>query len=171
MINTRKLLIFVLLPAIILASVLGFYYIKRTGPYYLPDITLETYDGRPVALNSLHGKPVLVVFWASTCSTCIREIPNLIALHDDYSKKGLEMVGIVIYYNNKEDANAMVLDRSIPYRILYDQNKTATHAFRNVHYTPTTFLIAPNGRIVYRQVGDIDFELIRDKTQEWLVPS
>lgn len=171
MTKTKKLLLFLVLPVMIVFGAAGtYYYIKRTGPYYLPDITLKTFDGQPVALNSLRGKPVLVVFWASTCSTCMRELPNLIALHEEFGK-GLEMVGIVIYYNDPDEAYAMVQERGIPYRILFDKDKQATYAFRNVHFTPTTFLVAPNGRIVYRQQGVINFELIREQTQKWLAAS
>ena len=172
MTKTKKLLLLLIMPVMIVFGATGtYYYIKQTGPYYLPDITLKTYDGQSVALNSLRGKPVLVVFWASTCSTCIRDLPRLIALHDEYADQGLEMVGIVIYYNDPDEAYAMVQEQGIPYRILLDKNKQATYAFRNVHYTPTTFLVAPSGRIVYRHYGKINFELISEQTQKWLAAS
>ena len=172
MTKTKKLLLLLVLPVMVVFGAAGtYYYIKQTGPYYLPDITLKTFDGQPVALNSLRGKPVLVVFWASTCGPCIRELPNLIALHDEYADKGLEIVGIVIYYNDPDEAYAMVQERGIPYRILLDKDKQATYAFRNVHYTPTTFLVAPSGRIVYRHYGKINFELISEQTQKWLAAS
>lgn len=169
MTKAKKLLLFLVLPVMIVFGAAGtYYYIKRTGPYYLPDITLKTFDGQTVALNSLRGKPVLVVFWASTCSICLKELPDLIALHNEYAGKGLEIVGIVIYYDDPDDAYAMVQDKGIPYRILLDRDKQATYAFNNVHLTPTTFLVSPDGRIVYRQTGKIDFELIRKHTQSWL---
>ena len=147
-----------------------YYYIKRTGPYYLPGITLEAIDGQPVALQALLGKPSLVVFWASTCETCIKELPELIKLFKDYSPKGLQVIGIVIYYNDPKEAVAMVKNKKIPYRILLDRDKKATYAFGGVHFTPTSFLISPDGKIVYRETGKTDFAAIR-KSLHNLLPA
>jgi peroxiredoxin len=156
-----------LLTMVMLSGVAVHYYIKWTGPYYLPEITLETLDGKPFSLTELRGKPVLTVFWASTCATCLEELPALLRFYDDYAARGLEIVGIVIYYDNLDSARALVKNRKIPYRILLDRAKKATHAFRNVHYTPTTFLADPDGRIIYRQQGRTDFDLLREKIQEF----
>ena len=167
--KARKLILLVTLPtALLLVAAAMLYYVKKTGPYYLPDITLENFEGQSFALRSLHGKPALVVFWASTCSICMKELPQLIELYNQFSPQGFEIVGIVIYYNEPPEAQAVVQNKGIPYRILLDQKKLATHAFGNVHLTPTTFLVAPNGRIVYRHQGVTDFSLIREKLQKYL---
>jgi peroxiredoxin len=167
--KTTKRALFIAVPvACLVLGAAVLYYLKRSGPYYLPDITLETLDGHPVALNSFRGKPTLVVFWASTCSTCLEELPSLINLYNTYSRQGLEILGIVIYYNDPLEAEKMVKHREIPYRILLDQNKKATYAFGNVHLTPTTFLISPQGKIVYRQTGKTDFKLIQKTIKSYL---
>jgi thiol-disulfide isomerase/thioredoxin len=167
--TAKKLVIFFVLPIVLLVSSAAIYlYIKRSGPYYLPDITLESFDGTPFALKSLRGKPSLVVFWASTCSTCISELPKLIKLYNDYSPKDLEIVGIVIYYNDPNQAYSMMQKKHIPYRILLDRNKKATYAFGGVQYTPTTFLVSPSGRIVYRETGKTDFGKLREVLQKIL---
>lgn len=172
LIKTKKLIFFsALLASALLCGATIYYVVKNTGPYSLPDITLETPDGRPFALSTLRGKPILVVFWASTCDICNQALPELIRLHNEYAPQGLEIVGIVIYYDNKDDALAMVKNMLIPYRILLDSDKKATQAFRNVHYTPTTFLIAPNGRVVYRNFGRIDFNFIRMQTEKFFAGS
>lgn len=164
--KAKKFAVIVAIPMLLLvSSVAIYYYIKRNGPYSLPDITLEALDGPPVALNSLLGKPSLVVFWASTCSTCISELPNLIKLYDEYSPRGMQIVGIVIYYNDPIEASAMVQNKGIPYRILLDRNKKATYAFGGVHLTPSSFLISPEGKILYRQTGETDFVKIREILQ------
>lgn len=172
LIKTKKLILFAaLLASALLGGASIYFVVKNTGPNSLPDITLETPDGRPFALSTLRGKPLLVVFWASTCEICIQEMPALIRLHNEYAPQGLEIVGIVIYYDNKDNALAMVSNMPIPYRILLDRDKKATQAFRNVHYTPTTFLIAPNGSIVYRHFGRTDFNFIRKQTDKLLTGS
>ena len=157
------------IPVLLLVSSASiYYYIKRNGPYTLPAITLEALDGPPVALHSLLGKPSLVVFWASTCSTCVSELPSLIKLYNEYSPRGLQVVGIVIYYNDPIAASAMVKNKAIPYPILLDRNKKATYAFGGVHLTPSSFLISPEGKILYRQTGETDFVKIRELLQKTL---
>ena len=167
--TAKKFGLLVVLPIILLIGGAAiYYYIKKTGPYYLPDITLEAIDGHPLALQTLRGKPSLVVFWASTCETCIKELPELIELYNHYSPKGLQVIGIVIYYNNPKEAIAMVQNKKIPYRILLDRDYKATYAFGNVQHTPTSFLISPDGKIVYRETGKTNFAAINKSLQNLL---
>jgi peroxiredoxin len=136
-------------------------YLDRTGPYYLPKLTLETIENEKINLASLKGNPVLITFWASTCIECIPEIPDLISLHHDYYPQGLRIIGIIIYYNEISQAIEMTHSKELPYTIARDQEKSATYAFGNVHLTPTTFLASPSGRIVYRHRGQMDIEKVR----------
>ena len=164
-----KRILFISIPMVcLIIGIAGYYYVKRSGPSSLPDITLETLDGNTMTLQSLRGKPALIVFWASTCAICLKEMPRLINLYHTYAPQGLEVIGIVIYYNNPTEAAAMVEERQIPYRILLDRNKQATHAFGNVHFTPSTFLISPSGKIVYRQTGLTNFDAIEQSIKNYL---
>ena len=58
--------------------------------------TLHDYDDKPFAFEQLRGKPLIVTFWARWCGPCKKEIPELTAAHDKYSKKGLIVVGIAL---------------------------------------------------------------------------
>ena len=130
-------------------------------PKAAPDISVFTADGEQLAFSSLRGKPVLVTFWATTCESCVREIPDLIDLYRELAPQGLEIVAIAMYYDPPNQVLAMRKARAIPYTVALDIHADAARAFGSVRLTPTTFLIAPDGRIVYRKIGDLPFDRLQ----------
>ena len=69
-----------------------------------PDIDLPGPDGQNVKLSSLRGKYVLLDFWASWCGPCLREVPNVKAIYDDYHDKGFEIYGVSLDEEDQRDA-------------------------------------------------------------------
>jgi len=128
-----------------------------------PDINLVTIDGEQLQLASLRGNPLLVVFWATTCPGCIREVPHLIDLYDELSPRGLEIIAIAMAYDPPNQVLAMRNSRNIPYHVALDIQSEAARAFGDVRLTPTAFLIAPDGRIVQRKTGEMNPEKLRQK--------
>ena len=126
-----------------------------------PDISLATIKGEKIQLASLQGKPVLVTFWATTCPGCLKEIPHLIELYDELAPQGLEIIGIAMDYDPPNRVLAMSNARNIPYPIALDIHADAARAFGNVRLTPTSFLIAPDGRIVYQKIGTLNMARLR----------
>ena len=127
-----------------------------------PDISLMTIKGEEIQLASLQGKPLLVTFWATTCPGCIKEIPHLIELYNELAPQGLEIIGIAMDYDPPNRVLAMSKARNLPYPIALDIHADAARAFGNVRLTPTSFLIAADGRIVYRKVGTINMVRLRE---------
>ena len=127
-----------------------------------PDISLLTIKGEEIQLAGLQGKPVLVTFWATTCPSCVKEIPHLIELYDELAPQGLEIIGITMDYDPPNRVLAMSKARNIPYPIALDIHADAARAFGNVRLTPTSFLIAPDGRIVYQKTGTINMARLRE---------
>lgn len=148
--------------AVVLLGTLGYLWLAPAGLKHSPDITLLTIDGEELRLADKRGKPMLVTFWATTCSGCIKEMPHLIELHEELAPRGLQIVGIAMDYDPPSQVLAMRKSRNIPYTIALDLNAGAARAFGNVRLTPTSFLIDPQGLIVYQKLGEMDMKRVRE---------
>src|SRR5581483_5959676 len=67
-----------------------------------PDFLLQTPDGGQLRFSDLRGTPVLVNFWASWCTPCRQEMPEIVKAYDAHAKDGLVVVAIDLQEN--EDA-------------------------------------------------------------------
>ncbi|MFZ1324696.1 MAG: TlpA disulfide reductase family protein, partial [Candidatus Contendobacter sp.] len=106
-------------------------------------------------------KPVLVTFWATTCPSCIEEIPHLVELYQEFKPKGLEIIGVAMAYDPPEQVRTLARQRQIPYPIVLDTQAQIARAFDDVRLTPTSVLISPQGQIVQYRLGLLDLPQLR----------
>jgi len=137
-------------------------WLSPSGISQAPDIKFTITDGSIIDLKELQGKPVLVTFWATSCIGCVREMPHLIALYDELSDDGLEIIGVAMPYDPPNQVVKMISERKIPYPIAIDIEGNAVVAFGDVLVTPTSFLIAPDGTITKHTIGEMDMNELRD---------
>ena len=145
-----------------LLGVLTYSWLAPAGLTTRPDIGLMIIDGEELQLASLQGRPVLVTFWATTCRSCVSEMPHLIELYNELAPRGLEIIAIAMDYDPPNRVLAMREARNIPYPIALDIHAEAARAFGNIRLTPTSFLIAPDGRVVYRKTGAMNMARLRE---------
>jgi thiol-disulfide isomerase/thioredoxin len=145
-------------------------WIGYSSPFarHAPDISFPLLDGRELSLDSLAGKTVLVTFWASTCVECRKEMPDLIALYNELSGSGFEIIGVAMPYDppNRVLETSELMD--IPYPVALDIYGNAVKAFGDVAVTPSSFLISPGGEIVVHQVGSLDTTQLRKRVTDLL---
>ncbi len=162
---------FPILAAMIIASLFYFYRGNKefTGDQNAPtDLTFKIIDGRQLSLEQYRGKPVLIDFWATSCTYCIQEMPDLVALYEELSTEGLEIIGVAMAYDRPDMVLKAAKDLKIPYPIALDIDGKIANAFGDVNVTPTHFLIAPDGKIVNRIDGTINIASIRNKIKTML---
>jgi len=150
-------------------AVIAFYLLLNPGNLdKAPDISLNSINGQKIDIHSLQGKPLLVTFWATTCSTCINEMPHLIELYEEFGNEGFEIIGIAMSYDPPNQVVKLSEKKNIPYSIALDIDGSAAKAFCNVKVTPTSFLIDPRGNIVQKNTGEINIEDLRMRVKELL---
>lgn len=154
--------------AVVLVAALAYLWLSPSGSRTMPDVAVETLDGEPLRLQSLRGRPILVAFWATTCPTCVEEIPELARLHRDLGPEGLTVVAIAMAYDPPPQVRQMVAERDMPYTVVLDRSGEAAKAFGDVQLTPTHFLIAPDGRIVQQKLGNMDMAKVRARIRGML---
>ncbi len=144
---------------VVLVAIAGWFWLSPDDNDVAPDIQLLTITGAKLRLSGLRERPVLVTFWATTCPTCIKELPALKALYRSLGPYGLEVIGIAVYYDRPDQVMALAKQRDIPYPIALDLDRSAMRAFGMKRaITPTTILIAPDGRVVMRKTGAVDMD-------------
>lgn len=122
-------------------------------PAPAPDIQLVTLDGREITLAKLKGHPVLAVFWATDCPSCLQELPRLARLHQDYGKSGFQLLAIAMAYDPPNRVVEFGKRHPLPFPLILDPFGQIARAFGGVDVIPTQFLIGPDGNIVWRRTG------------------
>lgn len=133
-----------------------------------PEVELEMLDGSQQSLSEFTDGPVLLTFWATTCPGCIEEIPLLETLQKDYGDQGLTVLGVAMSYDPRKQVEELVERRNLGYPIALDSDGRVAQAFGDVRLTPTSFLISPEGKIVYQKIGVIEMENVRGRIEAML---
>ncbi|GAC1406215.1 MAG: TlpA disulfide reductase family protein [Burkholderiaceae bacterium] len=125
-----------------------------------PDVTFTALSGQRVTLKSLRGKVVMVNFWATSCTTCVHEMPRMIDTYMRYKDRGLDFIAVAMSYDPPNYVLNFTQTRKLPFMVSLDPQGLLAKSFGDVTLTPTTFLIDKNGNIVKRYVGEPDFDAL-----------
>ncbi|MFZ9345766.1 MAG: TlpA disulfide reductase family protein [Burkholderiaceae bacterium] len=150
-------LLAVLLAVAVIA--IGAAFLLRATP--APLVSGQTITGQSVSSKALKGKPYLVNFWATSCVTCVKEMPDLVAVHREFESKGFTTIAVAMSYDRSDYIATFVKDRHIPFLVIHDKDNVWTKAYGDVSVTPTTFLVDREGNIMKRYVGEPNFSELR----------
>ncbi|PHV09191.1 hypothetical protein CSQ96_01475 [Janthinobacterium sp. BJB412] len=145
------------LAAVAIAAVGAAAYVSLNQQSSAPAVTFMSIKGEKITPESLHGKVVMVNFWATSCATCVAEMPKMVETYNKYKSQGLEFVAVAM----RDDPPNYVVNyaetRQLPFKVALDTAGDAAKAYGNVAMTPTTFVIDRNGKILKRYVGEPEF--------------
>lgn len=126
-----------------------------------PALSTSTIDGHKVALQDMRGKVVLVTFWATTCTICLAEQPDLVKTYERYRFRGLEIVAVAMPYDRPDLIKQHRAKYPMPFQVVWDKDGQIGRQFLGILGTPTTFIVDKSGRLVSKTVGAIDFDKLR----------
>lgn len=153
--HQRRWLAYLAVAIMAIVSYVGFDSTTKGKP--APEVTFVQLDGERLALQSLRGKVVMVNFWATSCATCIKEMPDMVETYRKYQPEGLDFIAVAMHYDPPSYVVNFTQTRALPFRVALDSDASAAKAFGDVQLTPTTFVIDKQGRIIKQYVGEPDF--------------
>lgn len=125
---------------------------RVANPSEAPDFSLEALDGKSMRLSDLRGKAVLLNFWATWCGPCKIETPWLVDLQNQYGHDGLQVVGVEMGDDGKDEITKFVKDMGVNYPILIGKEAVGD-AYGGVPALPETFFIGRDGKVVDKIIG------------------
>lgn len=128
------------------------------GKVAAPPLRLPNLDDEIIDLKQLAGKVVVVNFWATWCPPCRREMPSLERLYQIAGDKGV----MVLAVNIGEDIDTVFpflgrIEPSPSFPLLFDKAARSMSQWK-VKGLPTTYVVGPDGNLVYRAVGGREFD-------------
>ncbi len=140
--------------AALLGTVLA---LSGCGQERAPDSSFVLLDGSKLSTQQLQGKVTLVNFWATSCTTCVAEMPEIVATYDKFKDKGYETLAVAMSYDPPAYVVNFTESRKLPFKVAIDNTGANAKAWGDVKLTPTTYVVNKRGEIVKRYVGTPDF--------------
>ncbi len=136
-----------------------------------PTVSYTLLDGKQYNMGQLKGQVVLVNFWATSCSTCVAEMPEVMATFEKYRGRGYQTIAVAMSYDPPAYVSSFAESRKLPFGVAIDNTGEIARSFGRVQLTPTSFLINKRGEIVKRYVGAPDFGALHVLVEQLLAES
>lgn len=156
---------------LIAAFVLAFFGAALTGcseRERAPTLNYTLLDGSQHSTAALKGRVVLINFWATTCTTCIKEIPHLVEAYQRLHAQGLDVLSVAMSHDKLDYVTEFARARQLPYPVTFDRSGELAQGFGKVQITPTTFVLNKKGDIIKRFVGEPDYAQLDTLLKELL---
>lgn len=152
-----------------MASVMGLY--GCSGTQIAPNSTFVLLDGSKQTTADMKGKVTLVNFWATSCVTCVAEMPKVISTYNKYKAQGYDTVAVAMSYDPPSYVVNYSETRKLPFKVAIDNTGAVAKAWGDVQLTPTTYLVNKRGEIVKQYVGEPDFAALHQLIEKLLAES
>src|SRR6185437_11086899 len=113
-------------------------------------LTFQTVDGKTIDVEKLHGKVVVVDFWATWCGPCMKEAGHIVSINKKYGDKGLVMLGVSLD-SDKERMLSVSKEKGFTWPMYYDGLGWKNTVFQQwgTTFIPFTVVVDPTGKVVF----------------------
>ena len=130
---------------------------RAATPAVAPEVGYTLLDGRQARLSGTRGRVLLVNFWATSCATCVAEMPALVDTWRRHRERGFETLAVAMQHDPPALVARFAQARALPFGVVIDNTGAVARAFGDVRVTPTTFVVDRRGGIAARYEGAPDF--------------
>lgn len=124
---------------------------RELAPARVPALRLLQPNGRRLDLASLRGRPVLLHFWATWCEPCARELPELLQFARELGPQRVSLVALSV--DHDLEVVKTFFGGDVPPEVVLGDAREAKREL-GVETLPDTYLIAKNGIITHRMLGE-----------------
>lgn len=118
-----------------------------------PTLQVDTIDGGRYDLAAQRGQWVVVNFWATWCSPCLKEMPELSALHT--MREHISVVGLAYEEIDVPSMQSFLAEHPVAYPIAIIDVYAPPADFDTPRGLPMTYLIAPDGKVARQFLGPV----------------
>lgn len=136
-----------------------------------PNVGYTLLNGSQSTTGQFRGKVVLVNFWATSCTTCVHEMPQIVATYEKFKARGYDTLAVAMSYDPPAYVVNFAETRKLPFGVAIDNTGEIAKSFGQVQLTPTSVLINKRGEIVKRYVGAPDFVALHQLVDKLLTES
>lgn len=142
-----------------------------TGRAKAPESTFVLLDGSRQTTADMRGKVTLVNFWATSCTTCVAEMPDIVATYNKYQGQGFDTLAVAMSYDPPSYVVNFAETRKLPFKVAIDNTGAVAKAWGDVRLTPSTFIVNKRGEIVKTYVGAPNFTELHRLIEKLLAES
>lgn len=126
------------------------------------DVEYKGLDGKSVKLSDYRGKWVIVNYWATWCPPCRVEMPELSLFHDQHKDKDAIVLGVNYETNDVKKVEDFIEEYMINFPVVREKNGAdgRTTSFGPLKGLPTTYMVAPDGKVVAARTGMVDQKML-----------
>lgn len=123
-------------------------------------------DGSKKTLHDFTGQWLVINFWSVSCPPCFQEMPELARLYSNTDSDSFELIGVAMPYDRPDMILETQQRKQLPYPLAIDIQGEINRAFGIVQVVPTSFLLNPDGDIVWQHAGIVNYDALNKELMD-----